>query len=58
MDVRQAEFPLWREENIVDGTKDFFFLYVVNLRLLGAEAVGKDNFKKMREPAVEKITFG
>lgn len=45
MDVRQAEFPLWREENIVDGTKDFF-LYVVNLRLLGAEAVGKDNFKK------------
>lgn len=35
-----------------------FFLYVVNLRLLGAEAVGKDNFKKMREPAVEKITFG
>lgn len=46
MDKRQAEFPLWKEENLDDGTKEpFIHIYVVNLRLLGAEAVGKDDFK-------------
>lgn len=38
--MRQAEFPLRREENVVGGTEGFFFFYVADLRLLGAGAVG------------------